>query len=72
MQEQVDTEMNRGLNIPKASAEAAAQGIFDGLARDEEDIFPDPASRSIADAWRAGPAKALERRFAAFAPASGA
>ena len=48
----VDTDMNRGFNIPKASPESAAQGIFDGLERGEEDIFPDPASQSIAEAWR--------------------
>jgi NAD(P)-dependent dehydrogenase (short-subunit alcohol dehydrogenase family) len=66
----VDTDMNRGFNIPKASPESAAQGIFDGLERGEEDIFPDPASQSIAEAWRAGAAKELERQFAAFAPQS--
>jgi NAD(P)-dependent dehydrogenase (short-subunit alcohol dehydrogenase family) len=38
----VDTDMNRGLDIPKASPESAAQGIFDGLERGEDDIFPDP------------------------------
>ena len=66
----VDTDMNRGFDIPKASPESAAQGIFDGLERGEEDIFPDPASQSIAEAWRAGAAKELERQFAAFAPQS--
>jgi NAD(P)-dependent dehydrogenase (short-subunit alcohol dehydrogenase family) len=66
----VDTDMNRGLDIPKATPESVAQGIFDGLQSDEEDIFPDAASRSIADGWRAGVAKALERQFAAFAPES--
>jgi len=66
----VDTDMNRGFNIPKTSPESAAQGIFDGLERGEEDIFPDPASQSIAEAWRAGAAKELERQFAAFAPQS--
>ena len=66
----VDTDMNRGFNIPKALPESAAQGIFDGLERGEEDIFPDPASQSIAEAWRAGAAKELERQFAAFAPQS--
>lgn len=68
----VDTDMNRGLDIPKATTESAARGIFDGLERDEEDIFPDPASRSIADGWRNGAAKALERQFAGFAPGSAA
>jgi len=64
----VDTDMNRGLEIPKASPESAAAGIFDGLARGEEEIFPDPASQSIAEGWRIGAAKGLERQFAVFAP----
>ncbi len=64
----VDTDMNRGFEIPKASPESAAQGIVDGLEKGEEEIFPDPASQSIADAWRAGALKALERQFATFVP----
>lgn len=64
----VDTDMNRGFDIPKASPQSAAQGIFDGLEKGEEDIFPDPASLSVADGWRVGVAKALERQFAAFVP----
>jgi NAD(P)-dependent dehydrogenase (short-subunit alcohol dehydrogenase family) len=68
----VDTDMNRGLEIPKASPESAAAGIFDGLARGEEEIFPDPASQSIAEGWRIGAVKGLERQFAAFAPESAA
>ncbi len=62
----IDTDMNRGFDIPKASTESAARGIFDGLEKGEEDIFPDPASQSIAEGWRTGAAKALERQFAAF------
>ena len=68
----VDTDMNRGFDIPKASPKSAAEGIFEGLERGEEEIFPDPASRSIAESWRAGAAKALEREFAAFVPQSAA
>jgi NAD(P)-dependent dehydrogenase (short-subunit alcohol dehydrogenase family) len=64
----VDTDMNRGLEIPKASPDSAAAGIFEGLARGEEEIFPDPESASVAEGWRAGAAKALERQFAAFVP----
>jgi hypothetical protein len=30
----------------------------------EEEIFPDPMSASMADSWRGGAAKALERQFA--------
>ena len=64
----VDTDMNRGFDIPKASPESAAQGIFDGLEKGDDDIFPDPASRSIAEGWRTGAAKTLELRFAALVP----
>jgi NAD(P)-dependent dehydrogenase (short-subunit alcohol dehydrogenase family) len=64
----VDTDMNRGLDIAKASPESVAAGVFDGLARGEEEIFPDPVSQSIADGWRSGAVKDLERQFAAFVP----
>src|SRR5262249_5286734 len=50
----IDTDMNRGLEIPKASPGSAAQGIFDGLENGEDDIFPDPASRPLTEGWRAG------------------
>jgi NAD(P)-dependent dehydrogenase (short-subunit alcohol dehydrogenase family) len=66
----IDTDMNRGFEIPKASPESAAQGILDGLENGEDDIFPDPASQSIAEAWRTGAVKALERQFVAFVPES--
>ena len=66
----IDTDMNRGFEIPKASPASAAQGIFDGLEKGEDEIFPDPASLSIAEGWRAGALKALERQFAGFVPQS--
>ena len=66
----IDTDMNRGFNITKASTESAAVGIFDGLEKGEEEIFPDPMSQSIAEAWRTGALKALERQFAGFVPKS--
>jgi NAD(P)-dependent dehydrogenase (short-subunit alcohol dehydrogenase family) len=62
----IDTDMTRGFDIPKASPDSAARGIFDGLENGEEDIFPDPDSQSIAEAWRTGAAKVLERQYAAF------
>ena len=64
----IDTDMNRGFDIPKAAPGSAARGIFDGLQQGEEEIFPDAASQSVAENWRAGVAKALERQFAAFVP----
>jgi NAD(P)-dependent dehydrogenase (short-subunit alcohol dehydrogenase family) len=66
----IDTDMNRGLEIPKAPPESAAAAIFDGLEKGEEDIFPDPVSQSVAEGWRAGVVKALERQFTAFVPQS--
>jgi NAD(P)-dependent dehydrogenase (short-subunit alcohol dehydrogenase family) len=64
----VDTDMTRGLEgVPKASAAEAVRAILDAVEAGEEEIFPDPMSREVSDAWRAGPVKTLERRFAAFA-----
>jgi NAD(P)-dependent dehydrogenase (short-subunit alcohol dehydrogenase family) len=68
----IDTDMNRDFDIPKASPESAAHGIFDGLEKGEDDIFPDPASQSIAEGWRNGVTKTLEHQFAAFVPENAA
>ena len=40
-----DTDINRGLDIPKASPESVARAIFDGVEMGEDDIFPDPLSQ---------------------------
>lgn len=61
----VDTEMSRDLDIPKASAESVARAIFDGVEQGVDDIFPDPMSGSMAESWRGGAVKALERGNAA-------
>ncbi len=66
----VDTDMTRGLDVPKASPESVARAIFDGVENDQEDIFPDPMSQPMADSWRNGAAKALERQYAALAQAA--
>ena len=66
----VDTDMTRGLDIPKASPESVARAIFDGLGNGEQEIFPDPMSASMAEGWRSGAVKALERQFAAYVEAS--
>jgi NAD(P)-dependent dehydrogenase (short-subunit alcohol dehydrogenase family) len=65
----VDTDMSRGLDIPKASPESVARAIFDGVEQGEEDIFPDAMSESLAESWRSGAAKALERQYAALVAA---
>jgi len=59
-----DTDMNRGLDIPKASAESVARAIFDGVEGGEEDIFPDPMARTLAEGWRDGAVKAFEHQLA--------
>jgi NAD(P)-dependent dehydrogenase (short-subunit alcohol dehydrogenase family) len=61
----VDTDMTRGLDIPKASPTSVARGIFDGVDEGQEEIFPDPMAESLAQSWRDGTAKALERQYAA-------
>jgi len=65
----VDTDMNRGLDIPKASPESAARAIYAGVEQEEEDIFPDPMSGSMAESWRGSAAKSLERQNATFVTA---
>src|ERR1700680_2780549 len=50
----VDTDMSRGLDIPKASPESVARAIFDGVDKGDEDIFPDPMSASMAASWGGG------------------
>jgi NAD(P)-dependent dehydrogenase (short-subunit alcohol dehydrogenase family) len=61
----VDTDMTRYLDIPKASPESVASAILDGVDDGEEEIFPDPLSATMAESWRSGAAKALERQNAA-------
>ncbi len=61
----IDTDMVRELPIPKAPPESVAQAVFDGMENGEEEIFPDPMSEMMAESWRTGAAKALERQNAA-------
>jgi NAD(P)-dependent dehydrogenase (short-subunit alcohol dehydrogenase family) len=60
----VDTDMTRGLDIPKTPPQLVAQNIIDGIERGEEEIFPDPFSASLAESWRTGAVKAFERQNA--------
>jgi NAD(P)-dependent dehydrogenase (short-subunit alcohol dehydrogenase family) len=65
----VDTDMTSSIDIPKASPESVARAIFDGVENGDEEIFPDPMSASMAEGWRNGASKALERQMAAFVAA---
>jgi NAD(P)-dependent dehydrogenase (short-subunit alcohol dehydrogenase family) len=62
----IDTDMTRNLDVPKASPERTARAIFAGVENEEEEIFPDPMSEAIAEGWRDGAVKALQRQFAAY------
>jgi NAD(P)-dependent dehydrogenase (short-subunit alcohol dehydrogenase family) len=60
----IDTDMVRDLPVPKTPPDSVARAIFDGIANEEEEIFPDSMSETIADSWRTGAAKELERQNA--------
>lgn len=64
----VETDMTRGLPVPKASPDAVAGAILDAVEKEEDDIFPDPATAPLAAAWAAGPDKLLEHQFAQLVP----
>jgi NAD(P)-dependent dehydrogenase (short-subunit alcohol dehydrogenase family) len=59
-----DTDMSRGLDVPKASPESVARAIFDGVESGQEEIFPDPMSASLEPGWSDGGVKAMERQNA--------
>jgi NAD(P)-dependent dehydrogenase (short-subunit alcohol dehydrogenase family) len=65
----VDTDMSRGFDIPKSSPESVARAIFDGVENGDDEIFPDPLSETLAESWRSGAAKAMERENAALVQA---
>lgn len=66
----VDTDMTRDLPVPKCTPAEVADGIWQGVLRGEEEIFPDVMSQQLADGWRSGVAKALEKQNAPFVPAA--
>src|SRR5690242_19199470 len=66
----VDSDMIRGVDIPKASPESVARAILDAVERGEDEIFPDPASAFLAARWGESAAKLLERQLAGAAPVS--
>ncbi|EQA46240.1 bile acid 7-dehydroxylase 1/3 family protein [Leptospira broomii serovar Hurstbridge str. 5399] len=43
----IDTDMNKGFPIEKASSDSAAEEIVKGIEEDQEDIFPDTVSKNI-------------------------
>ena len=61
----IDTDMVRGLQMPKTSPADTARGLVAGIARGEEDIFPDPLAEQMRALWNKSP-KEYERAFASF------
>jgi NAD(P)-dependent dehydrogenase (short-subunit alcohol dehydrogenase family) len=60
----VDTDMAREITFPKTGPDAVASAILAGIEGGTEDIFPDPMSSGVYEAWRSDH-KAVERQFAA-------
>ena len=60
----VDTDMAKAIPFDKTSPEAVAQAIIEGVEAGREDIFPDPRSANVYEAWKVDH-KAVERQFAA-------
>lgn len=60
----VDTDMLKGVDMPKATPRQVADAILAGLAANTEDIFPEPMSQQLYAAWKSDH-KAVERQFAA-------
>jgi len=61
----IDTDMVKALQLPKTSPADVAKGMVAGIARGEEDIFPDPMAQQMGALWNKSP-KEFERAFASF------
>jgi NAD(P)-dependent dehydrogenase (short-subunit alcohol dehydrogenase family) len=59
----IDTDMVKALPMPKTSAAETARGVLAGIARGEEEIFPDPMAQQMSALWNKSP-KDCERAFA--------
>lgn len=59
----IDTDMTRGMDIPKARPADVARAILRGVEAGTDDIFPDAMSEGISMTWRRDP-KQLERQMA--------
>jgi NAD(P)-dependent dehydrogenase (short-subunit alcohol dehydrogenase family) len=59
----IDTDMVKDLPMPKTSPADVARGVLAGVARGEEEIFPDPMAQQMGALWSKSP-KEYERTFA--------
>lgn len=61
----IDTDMVKALSIPKTSPADTARGILAGIARGDEEIFPDPMAEQLGALWNKNH-KDFERAIASF------
>jgi short-subunit dehydrogenase len=61
----IDTDMVRALPMPKTSPADTARGVLAGIARGDEEIFPDPMAQQMGALWKKSH-KEFERAFASF------
>jgi NAD(P)-dependent dehydrogenase (short-subunit alcohol dehydrogenase family) len=60
----VDTDMAKGIDLPKTSPADVVRAVLDGVEAGQDDIFPDPMSVNIGALWANDP-KALISQFGA-------
>lgn len=61
----IDTDMVKALALPKASPGDTARALLAGIARGDDDIFPDPMAEELGALWRKSP-RDFQRALAAF------
>jgi NAD(P)-dependent dehydrogenase (short-subunit alcohol dehydrogenase family) len=61
----IDTEMVKDMATPKTSPADTARGLLEGIARGDEEIFPDPMAQQMSALWNKSH-KEFERAFASF------
>jgi NAD(P)-dependent dehydrogenase (short-subunit alcohol dehydrogenase family) len=61
----IDTDMVKDLPMPKTSPADTAKGLLAGIARGDEEIFPDPMAQQMSELWNKSH-KEYERAFASF------
>jgi len=59
----IDTDMLKGVEMDKSAPGDVAAAIIAGVIAGQEDIFPDPMSKQVYQAWRQDH-KAVEKQFA--------
>jgi NAD(P)-dependent dehydrogenase (short-subunit alcohol dehydrogenase family) len=59
----IATDMGRDIDVPKTSAAEVARATLDGIARGDDDIFPDPMAAQVGAEYAKAP-KSVEKMFA--------